>query len=446
MENVCGYPYFELAYSKQAIHDRDGFDELLTEVSAGEPVEVVVLVHGWSNDMTEARALYHELIDRLRTVADTSPPPGLGDRRLAFLGVLWPSKRFADRALIPGGAASRGGTPSDADLEESLAGLEGVFETEHADDLLRRAKALVPELDDSGAARDAFVELVRDAVGRVGEADEDADAREVFKTLSGNELLTHLKAPVLDRTPSSDGRAAGGAYGARAHDDEAMALGLSLTGFKAAAQRFLNVTTYYEMKQRAGTIGAYRLTLALNELRARSSRLRLHLVGHSFGGRLVTAATVGLPSGTTPEPDSVTLLQAAFSHYGFAADYRDGRDGHFRTMVSDRMTRGPILVTHSRADRAVGYAYPLASRLADDDAAGLGGAKSRFGGIGRNGAQKTPEAIDGTLHEAGDAYDFAAGSVYNLEADRLILSHGAVRTPEVAYAILSAIAVSTPDP
>jgi hypothetical protein len=169
--------------------------------------------------------------------------------------------------------------------------------------------------------------------------------------------------------------------------------------------------------------------------------MRVHLVGHSFGGRLVTAATIGESDETSIAAESITLLQAAFSHNGFAENYRRGQNGYFRAVVTDCMTGGPILVTHSDRDRAVGFAYPLASRLMGDDAAGLGGgAGDRFGGMGRNGAQKTPEAIAGRLHAVDDPYAFAAGRVYNLNADSLILDHGAIRIPEVAYAILSAIA------
>ena len=55
----------------------------------------------------------------------------------------------------------------------------------------------------------------------------------------------------------------------------------------------LNFATYYQMKERAGTVGAGGLNPLLRELRAAAPDLRIHLVGHSFGGRLVTAAALG---------------------------------------------------------------------------------------------------------------------------------------------------------
>ena len=150
------------------------------------------------------------------------------------------------------------------------------------------------------------------------------------------------------------------------------------------------------MKSRAGAVGATASGL-LRELRERQREANLHLVGHSFGGRLVSAAAMGTSGGQTLQPRSITLLQAAFSHYGFASSYDGQHDGHFRKIITNTMVAGPILVTHSVHDLAVGIAYPLASRLARQAASWLGDANDRYGGIGRNGAQKTPETIKAEL-------------------------------------------------
>jgi pimeloyl-ACP methyl ester carboxylesterase len=450
MQQLSQFPYTELVLGKNAeVVDRTGFDELLGEVTNGEPVDVLVFAHGWNNNIEDARRLYAGLVAQLRSVLDTAPPAQLGERQFAILGVLWPSKRFTDQALIPGGAAGTGASARDAELQARLDQLKGVFDADDADDRLSQAKALVPRLEESPAARDQFVDLLRGAVADLEGADGD-DFSDEYRTLRGRDALERLKAPVLSRRPPqgpSTGGAAGGAEGGAAGrdtaDDGGAARGLSLSGITTAGERFLNLTTYYQMKQRAGLVGANGLNPRLRDLRQRSSTVRLHLVGHSFGGRLVTAATVGAPGAPAVEPDTVTLLQAAFSHYGFAQNYEPGKDGFFRRMVSDRMTRGPIVVTHSAKDTAVGYAYPMASRLAGFAAAGLGDADDRFGGIGRNGAQKTPEAIAGGLQDPGQPYSFESQHVYNLNADSVILDHSAICIPQVAYAILSAVAASS---
>ena len=101
---------------------------------------------------------------------------------------------------------------------------------------------------------------------------------------------------------------------------------------------------------------------------------------------------------------------------------------------------GPILITHTSNDRAVGIAYPIASRIARQDNADLGDADDVFGGIGRNGAIHTPEAVAGELLSDRGQYAFVPGKLYNLRADPLISSHSDVTGPAVAYALLTAAA------
>jgi hypothetical protein len=102
-----------------------------------------------------------------------------------------------------------------------------------------------------------------------------------------------------------------------------------------------------------------------------------------------------------------------------------------------------MLITHTKNDQAVGIAYPLASRIAHQKAAALGDRNDPYGGMGRNGAQHTPEAeevIDG-LQEVGSQYVFAQNKVFNLNADRFIKNHSDVTGPQVAYAILHAVKI-----
>ena len=72
------------------------------------------------------------------------------------------------------------------------------------------------------------------------------------------------------------------------------------------------------MKRRAGTVGELGLGPLLGQLARSSPEVRVHLVGHSLGARLVSFALRGLPDGVRTVK-SVTLLQGAFSHYAFAS-------------------------------------------------------------------------------------------------------------------------------
>jgi hypothetical protein len=380
-------------------------------------------------------------------VLDGPHAPDVSGRRFLILGVLWPSKKWAERSLIAGGAAGLSGSPEDEDVIARIDDLKGVFDAGDADDRLEEAKALVPDLEDDPAARDAFVDLVRGVIPAGAAADTD-DFAESLLSDPGRRILDALEAPVEPEIDEDAGGAAGGVgedFDGDADADEGGAAGLfSLSGIKAGAERLLNLTTYYQMKERAGLVGASGLNPCLRKLGERGARF--HLVGHSFGGRVVTAATMGDPAQPAVKPTTVTLLQAAFSHYGFAKGYRGGdQDGFFRAVVTGQMTGGPILITHSKRDRAVGYAYPLASRLGGQNASGLGDENDRFGGIGRNGARDTPEAQKGALEEVGGTYAFDADKLYNLNADAIIADHSDIRRPEVAYAILTSVA-SAPVP
>jgi hypothetical protein len=89
----------------------------------------------------------------------------------------------------------------------------------------------------------------------------------------------------------------------------------------------------------------------------------------------------------------------------------------------------------------VGIAYPIASLLSGVTAAALGDKNDPFGGMGRNGAQKTPEAVDETLLPAGTKYHFNRDKVFNLNGDAVITGHGDVCRAEIASALLQAIAL-----
>ena len=98
MTKVAGFDYFEVEFTKDgSIDDRNKVKELTDSLSSDGVTDLVVLAHGWNNDMDEARRLYEHL---LGSVNARMSGAALGDRNLAVLAVLWPSKRFAEEELI----------------------------------------------------------------------------------------------------------------------------------------------------------------------------------------------------------------------------------------------------------------------------------------------------------------------------------------------------------
>ncbi len=444
MQSIAGFPFLPLEFTKDGRPDSAQRQALLAAATGGLAgiTDLFVLSHGWNNDMGEARALYQLLLTNMRRRLDGGHPAGAGGRRFAALGIYWPSKKFTDAALRPdadpdGTAMSMdgGGIPSDI-LRAALDQLGSLLELRD-DPRLSEAKAAADEVGSGTAAEDRFVASLRSLLPST--TDSLDDRSDVFWSADASELLSALEAPVHlpPSAPTDEGGAAGfGMTGGGGDDGSSAGLLGSLAGRAAGALRLLNYATYYVMKERAGIVGRG-LNGVLGEVRAARGDLKLHLVGHSFGARVVAAAADG------PEPlrpSSLALLQGAFSHNAFAEEVL-GRRGFFRAVVSDRKVAGPIIATHTRNDQAVGIAYAIASRLSNDVAAGIGGPDDVFGGIGRNGAMRLSEGEHRMSDLAGpdSAYPpFDPGIVVNLKADAFISNHGDVANPAVANAILSA--------
>ena len=441
--DLNGFPYIEVQIKKSGeLNDTGDLQPLKSFIADKQITDLIIVSHGWNNDMAEARSLYEQLFRSIRTVADG--PVELPGRTIAVLGIFWPSKKFAESELIPsGGAASFGADQSDDEVGQCLDVFADALKEPSAVDDLEEIRGTIENLDDSQEARELFADKLRSLLPATS-ADSDDGSSEFFAARA-EELFDRLNAPFLPQSPSGGGGAAGGLMDAMGEEESGGAAGLGdfFSGAKAAARRLLNYATYYVMKARAGDVGAKGVKQLVAAVKEQAADTKVHLVGHSFGGRVVTSAAKALGDTAGPKPSSMTLLQAAFSHNGFAENFYNGKDGFFRNVLSGQAVDGPIVVTHTHNDKANAIAYPLASRLAGEDAAGLGGPTDRYGAIGANGAQHTPNANAGTLLAVGaTGYDFDAGNLYNLIADPFIKDHGDVAGEQVAYAILSAVATA----
>src|SRR5262249_46321747 len=145
----------------------------------------------------------------------------------------------------------------------------------------------------------------------------------------------------------------------------AAGLGDFFSGVVSSARNVLNYTTYYQMKERAGLVGSKGVNPLLRDIQKNHPKLRIHVVGHSFGGRLVAAIVAGEDVSKLLNVSSMSLLQAAFSHHAFSSDF-DGKGSHgfFLRVIQNKAISGPVAITHTDNDKAVGVAYPLASLLA----------------------------------------------------------------------------------
>jgi pimeloyl-ACP methyl ester carboxylesterase len=175
--------------------------------------------------------------------------------------------------------------------------------------------------------------------------------------------------------------------------------------------------------------------------------IKVHLVGHSFGARLVSYALTGLPqpplNGKSPVK-SLFLLQGAFSHYAFAQQlpHDRNRSGDLAGMAS--RVDGPLIATHSEKDLALVNSYPIGSILARQDAAATQDFVSeRWGAIGYDGA-KAVAAQNVQLGGPGSTYNFQVAQWLNLDGNTVIVNgdppsgaHSDIIHPHTAWAALA---------
>jgi hypothetical protein len=358
----------------------------LSDALKGEVDDLVVISHGWKNDKNDASRLYTTLWNN--TCAALPPDKAA---RTVVAGVLWPSKAYPDdfdattlNAVNQAGALGLGDGAavvdiSDAVFERKLKEFADFFGPGSADTIAAARVAAkegfgvneAQDLVNSGGkvvavnAPDHDVELGKDGTP-IAEASVDA--------MKAQSLLVSLTHPPRMKV-------AEGVVKAQGLGDFVAGL---FSGPKAAIARFLNLLTYFEMKKRAGVVGVSLANQVLTTL-APDHAVQLHLVGHSFGARLVTAAANQLALASKLDFFSLTLLQGAYSHNGMA------NIGAFPGVVGK--PKGPIVITHTHNDLACTLAYALASRLSRDTTQGIGDAQDEFGAMGANGPQKLDAAF-----------------------------------------------------
>jgi hypothetical protein len=451
MTDIKGIPY------STAVFDKDGKPQSNPTVPAGT-TDVLIVSHGWNNDAADAEGLYTKLFSNFVDVAGNDPE--IKNRKLAIVGVIWPAKKFDELVTEvgtqggpAGGAASVGGEDEAAAktaMTEAINRAAPLFDD--PDDAKRLTKLhdlADANLEHDEEAQKEFMKTLRELVDpddSTATGGENEDNAEIFFEGQPAAIFKNAMKPAPASTsgpmPQPPPPVAGGDGPKEGAGKAAGFLGNIFSKASHAVTNLMNLTSYFEMKKRAGTVGKQGVAPLVDKLAKQEKVERVHLFGHSFGGRVVTAAAA---NSTTEKLHSMGLLQAAFSHNGFSRS----AGGFFRNVVDKKRVSGPVFVTHTKNDKAVGLAYPAASRLGGSQADAFGDANDPFGGLGSNGAQRmeTGEifATTKTLQSVGGAYEWKAGHFHNLDSTKFIIdpkggdAHGFIFVPEVAWAISRAI-------
>ncbi|BDV30706.1 hypothetical protein [Microbacterium terricola] len=406
--------YFLIAYDKRGdeVRDPDGTVAsaeaiaALTDAAAAV-TDVFILSHGWQGDYDDAISQY----DRWIGAAD---PDTEGDGIRPFvIGLHWPSKAWSDRELK--------GAPSGLLGDEPAADGDAITVDEAVDEY-------AAQLGDSPEVRAALSTVLAYAAevdpGQDA-TDEDAlpaDVADAYRVIAAATAADDGDEPLLGGGWDPD---AAFQTAAEAQPDDGLLGDGWFRKLREAVLTPLRQLTFWHGKNQArefGERGAARLVRAVMD----ATPARVHLLGHSFGTIVVSGAVRG-PGDVPPPPprpvDSLFLVQGAVSLWAFAESVPEsiGRGrGYFADVVTPRFVSGPILVTRSRWDHAVGRFYPLAVRLAGQFL--LGDDLPKYGGIGTFGAQGVEGAVELPPLRPGSrpADHFAAGTVHNIEASEVI--------------------------
>jgi hypothetical protein len=377
--------YREITFDKDGDVDAGQRDRL----AESDVTDLVLFAHGWNNSASVAARLYSAFFAPFPELVAGSPAV-----RLGYVGVVWPSMRFTDEP-VPDFTPPSAAPALDAGLDQATRNALVELFPGHQKTVERLAR-LLEEQPESEAAFAEFGVLARKFAEVPPGGLESFFADDLPQDEQSPPAVLYEDTLTLCRKFTLALEETGAVT--EKPDVASFSAGGGLRKVWKGAKELLRQTTYYAMKRRAGTVGELGLGPLLGQLARSSPHVRVHLVGHSQGARLVSFALRGLPDGVR-NVKSLTLLQGAFSHYAFADSlpHASHRGGVLHSMES--RVDGPVVACYSRHDSALGVIYPLASSLAGDDANAVGLDK-RWWAMGHDGIQAVEGAPRLTLEEA----------------------------------------------
>lgn len=421
-----GREYFLISYNEYSGERGDDSDGLMSDAIAaalatGEYTDVLISSHGWKGDIPAAKDQFDRWFGALLGRTDDSDA-AMGRRpgfKPLLVGLHWPSLPFGDEELGGESFGVVGTVP--LDLVELYAQRLG-------DTAQVRAQLQV------------ITDAAKDQAGAIVLPDEVKAAYLALNAELG------LGNGDLDGPPDAD-RNVFDPQAAFVAARMAPFGGFSLGGLLAPLRQL----SYWTMKRRARMLGENAFHELVSRLMAIQPAVlaqppRFHLMGHSFGC-IVVSSTICGPGAREPLPRKVSslfMVQGALSLWSYcpAIALAGGKPGYFAALMAEGYVSGPVVVTRSSHDTAVGKIYPIASKLRGSvDFAPANFPK--FGAIGAFGAQGLGADIvvdAGPMLSADQLYALAKGKLHNVDGSTFISrgegfsgAHNDIDGPEVAH-------------
>lgn len=414
------FPYYIIPFDKDGNCEGPKTQEHVHENCAGYS-NIYLFSHGWNNDWTAATSRYEDFINgvqKMRQDFNLPPPPNY---KPLLVGVFWPSQAmewFEDET----GPEIAAADPAAQDAAVNSTS-----------DMLRDIASELPR-----EKRERFYELFQIQKLNPVEAKELAD---LFCSLSRPDL----DEGVVDKADGADLLAAAAAFEQPEPDLNAVGtVGQPSGDLKAAGildvlfypRNIVKPFTVWQMKDRAGVVGAKGASQLLQGLLDRS-QARIHLIGHSFGCKVVMTALCKVNDKTRPV-DSVLLLQPAVSQFCFAPHVpkRNVPGGYFKAL--GRVKR-PIVCTFSAKDMPLTKLFHAAVRRKGDvgelQIAGWG-EESVYGALGGFGPKPNYPVVD--ILDPTTRYQIPEGAkVVGINGTRRISGHGDINNSATWWALYS---------
>lgn len=413
-------PVWDFKFDEEGRLTSPSEGDFLDQVAAEGVDDLFMFSHGWGTSLDKARGLYAEMFPMIRDAAVGAASLG----RVGFVGIYWPSLWFppTEATSPPAIGATQADGGAVVDLNAGTAALSGteIAESLQAGFTDRAQRQKVMEIG----------QLIDQGQQVVGSDESDAQKEERLRQI--HELLKALaplppdgefedsgESALLTADPKTGFLAAAEAFGSAPPGSATQGIGDWFHRAINGAKDAVRVLSYTIMKARAGDIGRGGLGPLLETLHERPSSVRVHLIGHSFGARLVSFALSGISAPANSPVASLLLLQGAFSHWSFADAQKNpfGKAGTLNAFA-DRV-HGPLVATFSVFDWAVGVWYPKASFLARQDTEAE--TAGRWGGMGADGYQAvSPSECRAMLANGRTNYRFKPGTFYRVDAADVI--------------------------
>lgn len=432
--NGATAPWYLIPYDKEGnCTGPQTLKHFLDAAQQGNFTDVHVFSHGWNNVFNDAVALYREFWTEYFAMRDERNLNGPGTYRPLVAGIIWPST-----ALV-----------SDDEKTPAMAGSDDAEIEELASDLSPQEAARLREISSSGRemTRDEALELARILLPIYNRSEPDSfvvpDPASATDRVTPEELVgLWSKTQTKSQARFSDVSGEPGTLPDETGNPLAGPAPAGLLDF-FNPKKIIRTTTVYQMKDRAGRVGANGVGAMLQELLTHG-QLPVHLLGHSYGGRVVLSALCGRQH--PRKVRSMLLLQPAVNYLCFAADANGkGRQGGYRPAL-DRVER-PIFTTFSSQDAPLTKTFHIALRrdrdLGEAIIAAPDLAPSRFaalGGFGPGGLSASELTVVSILSQPAKYATGAGQKIFALDgSDNKITGHGDVRNQFTEWAHLNLV-------